>query len=76
MKGTSLAAIHAGTYTDMYSTLGLTGTPYYLTEFDGYLWIPEIIDMNGLARRNSAGVVETIHNYGPENADSLARHTS
>lgn len=73
LKGTSLAAIHAGTYTNMYATIGLTGTPYYLTEFDGALWIPQIIDSNGIVKYEG-GVTEFIHDYGPENSDSLDRH--
>lgn len=73
LKGASLTAIAAGTYTNMYTTLGLGGTPYYLTEFDGAMWIPEIIDRNGLTKLAS-GVASVVHNYGTETASSLARH--
>lgn len=69
----SLAALAAGTVTDMMSTYQLAGTPYYLAEFDGALWVPEIIQRNGLTRVvNDAP--QLIHNFGAENANDLARH--
>lgn len=75
LKGASLSAIDAGTFTDMYATLGLGGTPYCLHECDGALFIPEIIARNGLTRYKD-GVATVIHNYGTENADSLDRHNT
>lgn len=71
----SLADMHAGTVEDVYSLFGLGGTPYYMDEFDGYLWIPEIIQRSGLTRiRNDVPIL--VHNYGAENASDLARHTA
>lgn len=71
----SLADMHAGTVEDVYSLFKLGGTPYYLDEFDGYLWIPEIIERSGLTRiRNDVPIL--VHNYGAENASDLARHTA
>ncbi|HEY4145158.1 hypothetical protein [Pinirhizobacter sp.] len=71
----SLADLAAGVYVDMMATFKLAGTPYYLVEFDGALWIPEIIQRNGLTRVVD-DVPELIHNFGPENANDLARHTA
>lgn len=75
ISGGSLAAIHAGTYVDVYAAWGLQGTPYYLAEFDGALWIPTIIEMNGLFKR-AGGVTIKVQDYGTENASSLHRHNN
>lgn len=71
----SLADLAADTVTDRMVQYGIGGTPYYLAEFDGALWIPEIIQRNGLTRVVN-DVPQLIHNFGPENANDLARHTA
>jgi len=75
IKFASLAAMDAGTYTDVYASFDLAGTPYYLEEFDGALWVPEIIERNGLTKVVS-GVPELVQDYGTENASSLYRHNN
>jgi hypothetical protein len=70
-----LADMHAGLVEDVYDLFRLGGTPYYLGEFDGYLWIPEIIERSGLTRiLNDVPVL--VHNFGAENASDLGRHTA
>lgn len=73
VSGASLEAIHSGTFVDVYAEWGLEGTPYYLAEFDGALWVPSIIEMNGLYRV-AGGIATKVLDYGTENASSYARH--
>lgn len=69
----SLAAMDGGTYVDVLSSWGIAGLPYWVEEFDGALWIGNIVHHNGIQKR-TGGVTTTIHDYGDENASSLDRH--
>lgn len=69
----SLAGVHSGIYTDIYASWGITGVPYWIEEFDGALWIGNIIEHNGILKRQG-GVTTTIHDFGEENASSYQRH--
>lgn len=69
----SLAGMHAGTYTDVYAAWGMKGLPYWFEEFDGALWLGNIVHHNGVVKRQG-GVTTVIHDYGDENVSSYDRH--
>ena len=48
VRSPSLEALDAGRHQDLYDALGFDGTPYYLDEFDGRLFIPQITQHNGV----------------------------
>jgi len=43
-----LANLAKGEFEDLQDSLGLKGTPYYLSEHEGRLWVPQITQYSGL----------------------------
>ena len=69
----SLPAMASGTYEDKYAAWQLSGNPYWFSEFDAALWLPTIINNNGVIKRqNEASSV--LSRFGPENPSSYDRH--
>ena len=48
IRTTSLDAFRAGQWEDVYSKLGFKGTPYYIEEFDGRIYVPQVEEFSGI----------------------------
>ncbi|MDO5055711.1 MAG: hypothetical protein Q4E06_00080 [Lautropia sp.] len=72
-----LASLARGMTHDLSSAF--TGTPYYISRFDGRLWIPEITEHSAIRSYrptgNGLGPASTLFDNGPADALSLARKT-
>jgi hypothetical protein len=44
----SLEDLARGNWQNIYGTLGLKGTPYYFSEFDGRIFLPQIEEYSGI----------------------------
>ena len=47
-RSRSIEGFCIGEWDDLYSVLRLSGTPYYLTEFEGRIFVPQIDEFNGI----------------------------
>jgi ABC-type cobalt transport system substrate-binding protein len=65
----SLEAFRNGEWEDLYHRLKLRGTPYYLSHFDGRIFVPQIDDYNGIISfvecDGTLGDVKTVFGSGP-----------
>jgi hypothetical protein len=68
-RTTSLEALSEGKGQDIYKILGLKGTPYFLAEFDGRIFVPEIEEFSGIrsfaVRDGEIGEVKAVFESGP-----------
>ena len=72
----SLEAFERGEFEDVYDALRFRGTPYYVSAFDGALWIPEITEYTRLRRFDGLDAdssVETLIDSGPPSPSSARR---
>ncbi len=77
MRTRDLASLARGEYEDLQETLGFAGTPYYLFEENGRLWIPQITQHSGVVSfklsDNQLSEREVLFDFGPPTADDLER---
>jgi hypothetical protein len=68
LRTKSLADLQRGEYEDLYQKLGLKGTPYYMSVFDGKVYLPQIEEYSGIisfdVKSDSISDVETIFDFG------------
>jgi hypothetical protein len=48
VRATSLEALRDSQWEDLYSKLGFHGIPYFMEEFDGRIYVPQIADYSGI----------------------------
>ena len=78
VRARSLERLDAGDYEDVYETFGLRGTPYYLADFDGRYFLPQISPYSGLKSfvHDSGGNITDIRthfDFGPPNPSDADR---
>jgi len=64
-------------YTDIYDFLGFKGTPYYFSNFDGYIYLTEITEYSSIIRFKIVDGkfydFERIHDFGIPEQESIDR---
>lgn len=72
-----LASLARGEYEDLQEKLGFAGTPYYLFEENGRLWIPQITQHSGVVSfkllDNQLIEREVLFDFGPPAEEDLER---
>ena len=80
IRTTQLENIINGDYENIYNQLGLTGTPYLMTEVDGRYYVAEADQRNGIVgfdiADNTISNVGKLYYYGSANANSVIRYYS
>ena len=77
LRSKSLIDLEAGRFENIYQALGLKGTPYYMSEFDGYTWIPEITEYSGIKKIKLTDLAaSSFVDFGPPTTESLLRYDS
>ena len=77
-RSRSISAFSKGDFEDIASEFGLSGTPYYMSEFGGRVYLPEITQHSGIIwfKEDSLGkVIEhgKLFEFGPPNSQDIAR---
>lgn len=78
VRAKSLEDLDAGNWEDAYAPLGCQGTPYYLAEFDGRLFVPEITQYSAIRsfvhdEKGDISDVKTHFDFGPPTEADRAR---
>ena len=80
IRTTQLENIVSGDYEDIYYQLGITGTPYMMTEIDERYYVAEVDQANGIVgfdiADNMIVNVHKIFSCGSGNMDSIVRFYS
>lgn len=79
-RSKSILSFSKGQYEDLSETIGLSGTPYYLSEFDDRLYVPQITEHSGIIwiHEQPNGVLEDcgkLFDSGPPNTHDKARRS-
>ncbi len=80
-RARTLEGFETGDYEDLYSKIGLKGTPYYLTEVEGRIVVPFQEASNGILTFQEDGAgeiinIEVLWDFGPPPLTSLIRKLS
>ncbi|MEM6277863.1 MAG: hypothetical protein AAF733_00190 [Verrucomicrobiota bacterium] len=78
VRARSLEELDEGNWEDVFETLGMNGTPYYLEEFDGRIFVPEITQYSALTSfvhgpEGEITDVKTHFDFGPPNDSDKER---
>jgi len=78
VRARTLDDLDDGRFEDVYETLGLSGTPYYLAEFDGRVFVPQITQYSGVIsfvhdEEGAISDVRTHFDFGPPNEQDEER---
>lgn len=80
IRTTDLSSIELGNYENIYDELGLTGTPYMMTEIDGRYYVAEVDQGNGIVGfdvvDNAICNVNNLYFFGNANMESVVRFYS
>lgn len=80
IRTTDLSSIEPGNYENIYDELGLTGTPYMITEIDGRYYVAEVDQANGIVGfdvvDNAICNVNNLYFFGNANMESVVRFYS
>lgn len=80
IRTTDLSLIAQGNYENVYDKLGLTGTPYMMTEIDGRYYMAEVDQGNGIVGfdvvDNEICNVNKLYYFGNANIESVVRFYS
>jgi len=78
IRAKKLEAIINGEYENLTETFGFRGFPYYITEFDGRYYIPQVIESSGIRsfsvdREGKINDIKRVYEFGEYTSSSLER---
>ncbi len=79
VRARSLEDLDAGRFEDVYATLGLKGTPYYLAQIDDRYFVPQITQYSGILSfihdaQGNITDIQTLFDFGPPTPSDRFRY--